>query len=96
MQTLQQKEPQGQLIMRIAVSTKKRTEALAQATRRSKSFVVEEAINQYFELNEWQIESIERGLEDVKAGRVISPTRICSKSGRLRVIWTKEPRDRFK
>lgn len=72
MLTSQQKEPRDQLSLRIASSTKKRIEALAQATRRSKSFVVEEAINQYLELNEWQIESIERGLEDVKAGRVIS------------------------
>ena len=34
--------------------------------------MIEEAINQYLELNEWQIASIERGLEDVRADRVIS------------------------
>lgn len=72
MPTSQQNEPRDQLSLRIAASTKKRIEALAQATRRTKSFVVEEAINQYLELNEWQISSIKRGLEDVKAGRVIS------------------------
>jgi len=72
MPTSQQKEPRAQLSLRIASSTKKRVEDLAQATRRSKSFVIEEAINQYLELNEWQIESIQRGLEDVKAERVIS------------------------
>ncbi len=72
MPTSQQKESRDQLSLRIASSTKKRIEALAQATRRSKSFVIEDAINQYLELNEWQIESIKKGLEDVKAGKVIS------------------------
>lgn len=67
-----QKEPRDQVSLKIAASTKKRIEQLAQATRRTKSFVIEEAINQYLELNEWQIASIERGLEDVRAGRVIS------------------------
>ena len=72
MLTSQQKEPRDQLSLRIASSTKKRIEQLAQATKRTKSFVIEEAINQYLELNEWQIASIERGLQDGRTGRVIS------------------------
>ena len=47
MLTSQQKEPRDQLSLRIASSTKKRIEQLAQATKRTKSFVIEEAINQY-------------------------------------------------
>ena len=70
--TSKQKKPCDQVSLKIAASTKKRIEQLAQATKRAKSFVIEEAINQYLELNEWQTTSIGWGLEDVRAGRVIS------------------------
>ena len=34
-------------------------------------FVIEEAIYQYLELNEWQIQSIQRGMKDIEEGRSI-------------------------
>ncbi|MEI7708741.1 MAG: CopG family transcriptional regulator [Chlorobium sp.] len=49
---------------------KERVEALAVATRRSKTFVLEEAVTAYLDYNEWQIKSIMEGIEDAKAGRV--------------------------
>jgi RHH-type transcriptional regulator, rel operon repressor / antitoxin RelB len=66
------KEPRGQVSFKIAVSTKNRIEQLALATRRTKTFVIEEAINNYLALNEWQIESIQDGLRDLEEGNVIS------------------------
>jgi predicted transcriptional regulator len=47
-----------------------RIDAMAKVTKRSKAFVIEDAITSYLKYNEWQIDSILRGLEDIKAGRV--------------------------
>lgn len=60
-----------QVSFKLDVNTKRRLEALAVATRRTRTFVLEEAINQYLDLNEWQLKSIEEGLADAKEGRVI-------------------------
>ena len=41
-------------------------------TRRTKTFVIEEALDQYLALNEWQLKSIQDGLRDLEDGKVIS------------------------
>ena len=55
--------------LRLPAGIKLRVEQLAQATRRSKTFVIEEAITNHLNLNEWQIESILEGLKEVNAGQ---------------------------
>ena len=50
--------------VRVKPSTKARLEALANATRRSKSYVIEEALEQYLNVNEWQIGGIAKALEE--------------------------------
>ena len=65
-------EPRNQVSFKIPASTKHRIEQLAVATRRTKTFVIEEAIDQYLALNEWQLKSIQDGLRDLEAGKVIS------------------------
>ncbi|TNJ39778.1 ribbon-helix-helix protein, CopG family [Chlorobaculum thiosulfatiphilum] len=60
-----------QVSFKLDANTKRRLEALAVATRRTRTFVLEEAINQYLDLNEWQLKSIEEGLADAKEGKVI-------------------------
>ncbi|MEI6847170.1 MAG: ribbon-helix-helix protein, CopG family [Chlorobiaceae bacterium] len=65
-------EPRNQVSFKIPASTKNRIEQLALATRRTKTFVIEEAIDQYLALNEWQIKSIQDGLRDLEEGKVIS------------------------
>jgi predicted transcriptional regulator len=47
---------------------KHRIDLLAKATRRSKTFVIEEAITNYLNLNEWQVQSILEGLKEVETG----------------------------
>ncbi len=44
---------------------------LAKATDRPKSWHIKEAVREYLELHAWQIEEINKGLEDVKAGRLV-------------------------
>lgn len=76
------KEPRDQISFKIAAGTKSRIEQLAVATRRTKTFVIEEAINQYLALNEWQIKSIQDGLRDLEEGKVISQEKMVE-------IWEK-------
>ena len=54
---------------RLPLVMKQRIERLAAATRRSKTFVIEEAITHYLELNEWQVEGILEGLNEVEKGQ---------------------------
>lgn len=67
-----QMEPRHQVSFKIPASTKNRIEQLAVATRRTKTFVIEEALDQYLALNEWQLKSIQDGLRDLEDGKVIS------------------------
>ena len=46
------------ITVRVKPDTRKRLDAIASATRRTKSFVIEEALEQYLEVNEWQIKGI--------------------------------------
>ena len=64
------KTKRQQVTFKIPKEINERLEALAIATRRTKTFVLEEAVSAYLDYNEWQIQSIQRGLEDAKAGRV--------------------------
>lgn len=65
--------------LRLPAGIKQRIEHLAQATRRSKTFVIEEAITNYLDLNEWQVESILEGLKEVKAGQTTSHETVLAK-----------------
>lgn len=50
--------------VRVKPTTKIRLEALANATRRSKSYVIEEALELYLDVNEWQINGIVQALAE--------------------------------
>lgn len=55
---------EANLTVRVKSSTKARLDVLARATKRSKSFVIEEALEQYLDVNEWQIKGIEDSLAE--------------------------------
>ena len=50
------------LTVRVNPETRHRLDNLARITRRSKSFVIEEALEQYLAVNEWQIKGIQDAL----------------------------------
>lgn len=52
------------LTVRVKPETRNRLDKLARITRRSKSFVIEEALEQYLEVNEWQIKGIQDALAE--------------------------------
>lgn len=64
------------LFIRLDTETKKRLDALAERSRRSKSFLAAEAIGRYIEAEEWQLGEIEAGLADVSDGRIVSHEKV--------------------
>ena len=48
--------------VRVDTGAKKRLERLAKSTGRSRSFLAAEAINEYLEVNEWQVAGIRRAI----------------------------------
>ena len=59
------------LTVRVPADLKKRLNRLANRTKRTRSYLVSEAIADYV-TREWAIiEGIEHGLEDTRAGRVV-------------------------
>lgn len=59
------------MTIRLSSETKAELGLLANATRRSKSFLAAEAVAAYVARERGIIEGIERGLADMKAGRTI-------------------------
>jgi len=57
--------------VRLNPETKSRLEALAEHTRRTKSFLAGEAIADYVERELAIVEGIKRGLADIEAGRTV-------------------------
>lgn len=55
---------------------KKRLDALASRSKRSKSFLAAEAIAAYLETEEWQLGEIEAGLKELDQGETVSHERV--------------------
>jgi RHH-type rel operon transcriptional repressor/antitoxin RelB len=56
------------MTIRLDAATKDQLEQLAEATQRSKSFLATEAIREYIETNEWQIQEIQAAVTEADAG----------------------------
>ena len=55
--------PSTTFTVRVDATTKKRLESLAENTGRSRSFLAAEAINEYLNVNEWQVAGIKAAIE---------------------------------
>jgi RHH-type transcriptional regulator, rel operon repressor / antitoxin RelB len=58
--------------VRVDAHTKERLERLAKSTGRSRSFLAAEAINQYLEVNEWQVAGIKQAIASLDRGEGIA------------------------
>ena len=56
------------LTIRIESDLKERLDVLANVTNRSKSFLAAEAIQEFVDLNEWQLQEIKTALAEADAG----------------------------
>ena len=57
--------------IRVDKAAKKRLEKLARNTGRSRSFLAAEAINEYLDVNEWQVAAIRQAIESADRGEFI-------------------------
>jgi len=55
--------------VRVDTGVKKRLQQLAKSTGRSRSFLAAEAINEYLEINEWQVTGIRRAIASLNRGK---------------------------
>jgi RHH-type transcriptional regulator, rel operon repressor / antitoxin RelB len=60
------------LTVRIDAAAKERLEKLAEGTGRSRSFLAADAINQYLEVNEWQVAGIKQAIASLDRGEAIA------------------------
>ena len=60
------------MTIRLEPDLKERLEALADATRRSKSFLAAEAIRDYVAVNEWQVAEIQEAVAEADRGEFAS------------------------
>jgi len=58
--------------VRVEHLVKKRLEKLAKSTGRSRSFLAAEALNEYLNVNEWQVAGVERAIASLDRGEGVS------------------------
>ena len=61
-----------QFSLRLPKGTKDRLQELADATGRTKAFLAQDAIERYLELESWQIQAIQEGVNAVDDGKIVS------------------------
>ena len=59
------------LTVRVKPDTRTRIETLARVTRRTKSYVIEEALEHYLDINEWQIKGIQEALTEADSPEAV-------------------------
>ena len=62
--------------VRLDSAVKKRLEKLAKSTGRSRSFLAAEAINEYLDLNEWQVAGIQKAMVSLDRGEGVAHERV--------------------
>jgi RHH-type transcriptional regulator, rel operon repressor / antitoxin RelB len=76
------------LTLRLDSRLKKQLERLSKAMNRTRSFVASEAIREYVELNEWQIEQVKQALVEADSGDFASDANVA----RVVKKWTRRAR----
>jgi len=62
---------EGVFTVRIAPEKQQQLDALAQALDRSRNWLVSAAIDQYLEVQAWQIEQIQQGMNEADQGHLV-------------------------
>lgn len=60
-------QPSTTMTIRLEPELKSRLDKLSQTTHRSKSFLAAEAVREFIELNEWQIQEIKDAVKEADA-----------------------------
>ena len=70
------------MTIRLESELKDRLDKLAQTTRRSKSFLAAEAVREYLESNDWQIQEIKTALTEADAEDFASNEEVAAAFGK--------------
>jgi predicted transcriptional regulator len=62
---------EGVFTVRIPPEKQRQLDALAQVLERSRNWVVSDAIDQYLDVQAWQIEQIQHGAEEADRGELV-------------------------
>lgn len=60
--------PSTTFTVRVEPEVKKRLEKLAKSTGRTRSFLAAEALNEYLDVNEWQVAGVKRAIVSLDRG----------------------------
>ena len=63
--------PSSLISVRVPSIIAKRLERLAKSVDRSKSYLAAEAIEEYLDIHEWQVQAIHEGLEQIEQDNVV-------------------------
>ena len=61
--------PSTTFTVRVEPTVKKRLEKLAKSTGRSRSFLAAEALNEYLDVNEWQVAGVKQAMASLDSGQ---------------------------
>ncbi len=64
------------MTIRLQPEIKSRLDKLSVTTHRSKSFLAAEAVREFIEVNEWQIEEVQKAVNEAEAGDFASDQEI--------------------
>ena len=64
--------PSTTFTVRVEPEVKKRLEKLAKSTGRTRSFLAAEALNEYLDVNEWQVSGVKRAIASLDRGEGVS------------------------
>jgi predicted transcriptional regulator len=64
--------PSTTFTVRVEPEVKKRLEKLARSTGRTRSFLAAEALNEYLDVNEWQVAGVKRAIASLDRGEGLS------------------------
>ena len=73
------------LSVRVEPEVKARLDVLVDAMQRSRSFLAAEAIREYVEINEWQLQEIQNGVAEADVGDFASDDELASLARKWRV-----------
>ena len=70
------------ITIRLESELKQRLEQLAESMQRSKSFVAAQAIRDFVDLNEWQVQEIEQAIAEADRGEFASDQDVAAVFGK--------------
>jgi predicted transcriptional regulator len=72
------------LTVRINLKTRENLDAIAETLDRDRSYVVNEALEDYIDTHRWQLQHVRQGLREADSGKFVSPAEVKKIASRMR------------